>query len=112
MSGASIACTLSAGAFKARMADIAALNRDALRGQDRNDLTLVLTYAPEAGARVRDMVRREQKCCAFLDFEVVDLADAVQLRITAPAEARVAAETLFADFAAGGGVSSACACCS
>ncbi|MEZ5997009.1 MAG: hypothetical protein R3C25_14795 [Hyphomonadaceae bacterium] len=92
------------------MADIAALNRDALRGQERIGLTLVLTYAPAAAARVRDMVRREQACCAFLDFDIAEHDDAVRVRVTAPAEARVAAETLFADFAAGG-LATACACC-
>ncbi len=108
---APVACTLSAGAFKMRMAEIADLNRDALRGQERDDLTLVLTYAPEALARVRDMVRREQECCAFLDFAITEDTDGVRLRITAPEEARIAAETLFADFAKEG-AASGCACCS
>ncbi len=108
---APVACTLSIGAFKARMADIAELNRDALRSQERDDLTLVLKYGPEAAGRVRDMVRREQECCAFLDFVVTEHADGVFLRITAPEEARIAAETLFADMAARG-AAPACACCS
>jgi hypothetical protein len=41
-----IACTLKPGDLRDRLAWIAALNRDALRGHDRTDLTLRLRYAP------------------------------------------------------------------
>jgi len=111
MSDATIACTLSAGAFKERMSAIANLNRDALRSHDRGDLTLVLTYAPDAGARVRDMVRKEGECCAFLEFDLREESDAVRLRITAPEEARVAADALFDDFVRTAAETSACQCC-
>lgn len=111
MSAATIACTLSAGAYQTRIADIAALNRDALRDFERTDLTLVLTYAPEALTRVREMVRREQECCRFLHFEIIEASDAVRVWVVAPEEARVAAESLFAEFAAGGSNTPACGCC-
>jgi hypothetical protein len=96
-----IACTLSAGDFKARLTSIAELNRDALREHEQDDLTLVLCYDLAAAARVRDMVRREQECCAFLHFDVSEDTEAVRVCITAPERARVAAETLFEQFAAG-----------
>lgn len=98
MSAPPVACTLSAGAFQARMAAIRELNRDALRAHERNDLMLILSYAPEASARVREMVRAEQECCAFLRFAVNASSDAIRVEITAPEEARAAAETMLDDF--------------
>jgi hypothetical protein len=111
MSDAPIACTLSAGDFKQRLAAIAELNREALRGHQRGDLTLDLFYAPDAATRVRDMVRREEECCAFLQFDVAAGAEAVRVRITAPEEARVAAETLFEQFIVGSADAPRCGCC-
>jgi hypothetical protein len=61
-----IACTLSGDALQNRRASIAALARDALRGSERNDLTLRLRFAPDSVQRVRDMVRNEQACCSSL----------------------------------------------
>jgi hypothetical protein len=46
-----IACTLTAGDLRDRLAWIATLNRDALRGYDRGDLTLRLRYAPRPCSR-------------------------------------------------------------
>jgi len=61
----------------------------------------VLRYAPHAIERVHAMVIGEQHCCAFLGFEVREQADAVHVRITAPENARDAADELFAHFIAG-----------
>src|SRR4051812_43270285 len=83
-----IACTLGAGDYAERLAWIATLNGDALLTHRRHDLTLDLTYAPEAAAQVRELVRREEACCAFLRFTVDVTSDAVHLRIEAPATAR------------------------
>jgi hypothetical protein len=44
-----IACTLTVGDLRDRLAGIATLNRDALRGYDRADLALRLRYAPSGG---------------------------------------------------------------
>lgn len=110
MKDAPIACSLSAGAFETRIAAIAELNRDALRTHERNDLTLILTYAPEARDRVNDMVRREQECCGFLDFAVTEEGCAVQVRVVAPEEARIAAESLYDEFITGASQAPSCAC--
>jgi hypothetical protein len=69
-----------------------------MREKRRADLRLELTYAPEAAERVREMVRRERECCAFLDFKLQKEADAVRLTIVAPEGAREAAEMLFEPF--------------
>ena len=55
-----IACTLTSGAYKARLAWIGALNKDALRKYTRRDLVLELSYAPEARERVREIAARMQ----------------------------------------------------
>ena len=106
-----IACTLGASDFRDRLAWIAELNATALRGAQRRDLQLELTYAPEALARVRDLVAREQACCAFLIFDVEATATEVRLIITAPEAAREAAETVFAPFAPASAASAGCGCC-
>ena len=95
-----IACTLDAGAYADRVAWIAALNRDALRASRQRDLTLELTYDPSAAERVRELVRREQACCAFLSFGLKEAADGLVLRIVAPEKTRDAVDAFFAPFLA------------
>ncbi len=105
-----IACTLSAGDYRDRITSIADLNRDALRGHHRDDLRLELVYEPAARERVREMVRREQECCAFLSFELHEDADRVRLAIIAPDDAREAAAALFEEFTTRTSSRTPCAC--
>jgi hypothetical protein len=93
-----IACTLSPGDLQERLALIRALTAEALVGHDRNGLVLTLRYAPDAVERVRAMVASEQRCCTFLRFEVEEQPDAVHVTITAPENARDAADDLFEQF--------------
>ena len=95
---APIACTLTPGDFKSRMAWIGDLTRETLREHRRGGLALHLTYARAAADRVRQMVRQEQECCAFLTFDMREDVDAVRLTITAPENARDAADMLFEQF--------------
>jgi len=92
-----IACTLSATDYRARLAEIAALSRDALRHAEQHGLTLDLRYAPEAAARVRRLVEQERACCAFLQFELQENADEVRLLVTAPPAAADAVPDLLAE---------------
>ena len=92
-----IACTLSAGDYRARLTEIAALSRHALRHVERRGLTLDLRYAPEAAARVRSLVEQERACCAFLAFELHEDADEVRLLVTAPPAAADAVPELMAE---------------
>ncbi|RWX11872.1 hypothetical protein EHI42_23460 [Rhizobium hidalgonense] len=94
-----IACTLDAGDFKARTAQIEALAAQHLQRVSRQPLSIELTYATEALAELRDLVRKETECCAFLDFDLAETSEGIRLRITAPEAAREAADTLFANFA-------------
>lgn len=94
-----IACALNAADFKGRVADIRNLARRSLRSSRREPLRLHLTYGPEALAEVEGLVAAESECCGFLDFDLRQEAEAVQLTITAPVEALAAADELFAHFA-------------
>jgi hypothetical protein len=96
-----IACTLTPGDLKERLGAIQTLTRDALLRWERDGLKLALWYAPDAVERVHAMVAGEQRCCAFLKFEVRKQPDAVHLTITAPENALEAAEELFEQFIAG-----------
>jgi hypothetical protein len=93
-----IACTLSVGDYRERLAQIAELARDALRSYEREGLVLRLRYAATAADRVRDMVRRERECCAFLTFKLREEGEEIVVAISAPEEARVAAEAMFDQF--------------
>jgi hypothetical protein len=95
-----IACTLSAGDFKDRLGWIRELSAKSLRSHRRKGLILELAYDRCAAADLHELVRREQACCGFLRFDVRESADAVHLTITAPPEARSAADDLFAHFVA------------
>jgi hypothetical protein len=96
-----IACTLTPGDLRERLDAIQTLTREALLGYERDGLKLALRYAPDAIERVRAMVTGEQHCCAFLEFEVLEQSDAVHVTITAPQNARDAADELFKHFIAG-----------
>ena len=98
---APIACTLGAGAYQERLAWISEINRSALRRAQRDGARLILTYDPHVAARVREMVRREQECCAFLRFELDEGADELTLVVTAPEAARDFLNAIFDPFVAG-----------
>lgn len=94
-----IACSLGAGDFNERIAGIQALARRALLSSRREPLRLHLTYSAEALADVQELVAKESDCCAFLDFDLRHEKGKVDLMITVPASAALAAEELFAHFA-------------
>ncbi len=97
--GASIACALSSADYQERVMSIRELAARSLVSARRTPLSLHLVYAQDALELVRQLVRDEQSCCAFLDFKLVDRSDGVHLSITAPEEAAEAADLLFAHFA-------------
>jgi hypothetical protein len=95
---APIACTLQPGDHQERLAWIAALARDGLIAVSREDLRLELRYARSVAGRVREMVCKEQQCCAFLNFNLSETDEGVRLTITAPERARDVADTFFEQF--------------
>jgi hypothetical protein len=95
---APVACTLQGDDYKERLAWIAELAREGLLDVSREDLQLELRYAWCVADRVRQMVRQEQQCCAFLNFNVSEIEEGVRLTITAPERARSVADALFEQF--------------
>lgn len=108
---APIACNLSSGDFRQRLAWITDLNRRQLVRHERADLTLSLVYGKAARADVDRLVAQERECCPFLSFDVADGAEGVVMTVTAPEEAREAAGLLFDGFTSGRPASPACGCC-
>ena len=95
MSNSPIACLLTPGEYQERLGWIAKLNRDFLQCSSQDGLTLELAYRATATDLVRELVDRERSCCPFLTFELHENSSCVRVVITAPEEARNAAETLF-----------------
>jgi hypothetical protein len=94
-----VACTLAPQERTAQAERIRQLTRNALRSARREPLALHLTYARESAEQVREVVRVESSCCAFLDFALREDAGGVHLSITSPERARDAAQLLFNQFA-------------
>jgi hypothetical protein len=97
MTEAPIACTLSTEDYRTRLAELRAVSaylKDVRRGEG----TVHLTYERVAANRVRDLVQKEQLCCAFLKFEMREEESGFHLTITAPEEVRASAELLFENF--------------
>jgi hypothetical protein len=105
-----IACTLEAGDFKERLAWIAKLNQAALLDARRDGAQLVLTYRPDHADDVREMVRREEQCCAFLGFDLKQNGDRVVLVIEAPQSATDTLDAIFQPFLTGTSPSAGCGC--
>lgn len=113
-----IACTLDLQAMGPRLAEIQRLTREHLRSHCVDGRTLRLTYAAAAAQRVARIVELERACCAFLDFDIKDSADQVELSITAPEQDGTDAQWIFAQFLpaadlpdAPASKASECACC-
>ena len=94
-----IACTLDAASYPKRLADIRALMTRALKSARREGASLHLAFDPAARADVEDMVRKEQACCAFLDFQTTQANGEIALTITVPPRAADSADDLLAPFA-------------
>jgi hypothetical protein len=98
MSDAPIACTLSGNDYRERLAWIAQLNQDGLCSYRRDPRTLELRYAAAVRDRVRQLVRQEAECCAFLDFSIEETGTHVTLTIAVPERAAAIADDLFGPF--------------
>lgn len=105
-----IACTLGAGAYRERLASIAELNRSALKSVRREGVLLILTYDRQASGAIRELIRSEQECCAFLQFELSENEKELTLAITAPEPARDTLDALFDPFLTGASAGGRCAC--
>jgi hypothetical protein len=95
-----IACSLDSSELSQRLAEIAALGRDALLDARVDDSLAQLRFAARAGIRdrVEQIVDAESRCCAFLQMRVSEEPGTVVLTIEAPAEAQLVLDELVAAF--------------
>lgn len=95
-----IACTLTADELPARLEEIRAVSRAALRAKQRDDSRAVLRFDRQPGVRDRlaAIVAAEAKCCAFLKMTLDDVPEGIRLEIEAPADAEPVLEALLATF--------------
>ncbi len=95
-----IACSLSAPDLETRVAEMAALGRDALIDTSAGATHARLRF--RAGGDVRErvaaIVAAESRCCAFLDMRVSDGPEAVVLDVDAPEGAEVVLSELVRAF--------------
>lgn len=93
-----IACSLSAPQLPQRLAEMAALGRDALveRRLDRTRVRLWFAGGAEVADRVTRLVAAERECCAFLTLSITETAGEIVLTATAP----LGAEAVLAEWAA------------
>jgi hypothetical protein len=95
-----IACTLTADELPARLSQIRAVSRDALRSKHQDGTRAVLCFDPVPGVheRLAAIVTAEARCCGFLTMTLADDPDAIRLAIQAPADAGMLLDGLLASF--------------
>ena len=93
-----IACSLDAQVLDARLAEIAALGRDALIASDNQPGRAQLRFRSDGNVHLRlaAVVAAEARCCPFLELQLDDDHTGLLLTIAAPPDA----EPLLADLAA------------
>lgn len=92
-----IACNLPPGVLRDRTAWIGSLNRASLRAVERRPHGVTLTYDAGAEADLRESVRLESTCCAFLALRLAP-APGGGMTLSVEAPALDGAEHLLAPF--------------
>jgi hypothetical protein len=89
-----VACSLSGPELQARLAEISAAGRHAVRMGDE------LHFPADAATRGRleAIIAAESRCCAFLSFDLRESGDELVLTIGAPKEAEAVAAELIEVF--------------
>jgi hypothetical protein len=92
-----IACTLGADDMSARLGVIETLAADGLIDRTPTDggVRVRLRDTPDIERRTRELIAAEARCCAFLNFDLRRVEDALVLDITGPPEARPVIEQFF-----------------
>jgi hypothetical protein len=97
-----IACTLGAGDFETRLAEIRAIGRrNLLRVRRVSNGPVVLSFRrdSETEAELQRIVAAEAECCAFLELRITR-GEELELTIDGPEDARPVIEELVDAFAA------------
>lgn len=91
-----IACSLSVDQMRARGEEARTLlERAIIREPIADGVLLRFPGLPDLEAEVRGFASRESECCPFFDFGFAHPDGELELRVTAPGEARSLLEALF-----------------
>lgn len=96
-----IACSLSAGDLKQRLAAIAEIGEESLVDHETDDGRHLLRFRSDAETRKRleEIVAAEAECCSFLDLALGERGGELILSLAAPQEGQAVADELAAAFA-------------
>ena len=97
---APIACALTGDELPERLADARELGEKALVGLEVFDRRAVLRFSGER-ERVDALVAAENRCCSFLEFEVAEDRERIELRIATPEGGELPMRSLVAGVVAG-----------
>lgn len=95
-----IACTLSEADLPQRLADARALGADALIGVEVTGQRARLRFNGER-ERVEQLAAAESRCCSFLEFELEQSKEVVELEIRCPEGGEPILRSLVAAIVAG-----------
>ncbi|HEY2056021.1 MAG TPA: hypothetical protein VGH14_18960 [Solirubrobacterales bacterium] len=95
-----IACSLSGSGLKDRHRELGRFGSKNLigRSSDAKGQSLRFRRTEDSTRSLREIVAAERECCPFLDLELIESAEELELRIAAPEDARVVADELAAAF--------------
>jgi len=95
-----IACSLTAAEMSTRLSEMRAVGERALLSSQSTGEGALLRLRPGAQtrARIEELVAAEKECCPFLDFELSEREDALELTIRSPEAGRAVVQELVSAF--------------
>jgi hypothetical protein len=98
--GTPIACSLSAGELKQRLAAMAEIGASSLISHNTEDDRHLLRFRANARARQRleGIIAAETECCSFLDLSLSEEGEELVLSIAAPKDAQMLTDGLAGAF--------------
>ncbi len=99
-----VACSLSVGDLRQRLAAIAEVGAGSLISRDTEGGNHILRFRASATARrqLKHIIAAEAECCSLLDLSLSEEDDELTLSIAAPKEAQAIADELAGAFAGQG----------
>lgn len=96
-----IACSLSAGDLKQRLAAIAEIGEESLINRETDEGRHLLRFRSDAETRKRleEIVAAEAECCSFLDLALEERGGELILSVAAPEDGQAVADELATAFA-------------
>jgi hypothetical protein len=100
MGSPQIACSLSAGDYRERLAAVSEVGASSLIDIEEHGRETVLRFrsSTEARDKLEMIVSQEAECCAFLDLSLVTSGEELVLTLVAPEEARPIVDDLIGSF--------------